>query len=61
MLEYLPREIIHLNRRLTDVHADKERGVDVTFANGTTIHADLLVGSDGIHSVRDAAVGTPPD
>ncbi|KAI4728865.1 FAD/NAD(P)-binding domain-containing protein [Aureobasidium sp. EXF-10728] len=49
ILEYLPREIIHLNKRVVDVKI-QEDGVDVEFADATTIHADLLVGADGIRS-----------
>jgi len=49
ILEYLPREIIHLNKRVIDVKIQSE-GVDVEFADATTIHADLLIGADGIHS-----------
>jgi salicylate hydroxylase len=49
ILEYLPREIIHLNKRVIDVKIHSE-GVDVGFADTTTIHADLLIGADGIRS-----------
>lgn len=49
LLEYLPREIIHLNKRVIDVNI-KNEGVDVEFADTTIIHADLLIGADGLHS-----------
>lgn len=49
ILDYLPREVIHLNKRVVDVKV-QERGVDVEFEDTTTIHADLLVGADGIRS-----------
>jgi salicylate hydroxylase len=49
LLEYLPREIIHLNKRVIDVNIQNE-GVDVEFADTTIIHADLLIGADGLHS-----------
>lgn len=49
ILEYLPREIIHLKKRVIDVKIQNE-GVDVEFADTTTIHADLLIGADGIRS-----------
>lgn len=51
LLDHVPREIIHLDKRIIDVQADVDKGVDVSFADGTTIHADLLVGADGIRSV----------
>ncbi|THY75974.1 FAD/NAD(P)-binding domain-containing protein [Aureobasidium pullulans] len=50
LLEYLPRDIIHLNKRVVDVQIKGDKGVDGEFADATTIHADLLVGADGIHS-----------
>jgi salicylate hydroxylase len=49
LLEYLPRKIIHLNKRVIDVEIQNE-GVDVQFADATSIHADLLIGADGIRS-----------
>ena len=50
LLEYLPRDIIHLNKRVVDVQIEGDKGVDVEFADATNIHADLLVGADGIDS-----------
>jgi salicylate hydroxylase len=49
ILEYLPRDIIHLNKAVVDVKIQNE-GVDVEFADTTIIHADLLIGADGIRS-----------
>ncbi|KAI5196102.1 FAD/NAD(P)-binding domain-containing protein [Aureobasidium subglaciale] len=49
LLSYLPREIIHLDKRVIDVRITDE-GVDVDFADVTTIRADLLIGADGIRS-----------
>jgi len=33
-----------------DVRIKDEKGVDVEFADATVIHADLLIGADGIRS-----------
>ncbi|KAH0359924.1 monooxygenase, partial [Aureobasidium melanogenum] len=49
ILEYLPRKIIHLNKRVVDVKI-QDQGVDVEFEDTTTTHADLPVGADGIRS-----------
>jgi salicylate hydroxylase len=49
LLEYLLREIIHPNKRVIDVKL-QTKGVDIEFADATTIHADLLIGADGIRS-----------
>ncbi|MGO4613466.1 FAD-dependent oxidoreductase [Nocardia sp. 2YAB30] len=38
------------NKRLVDAHATTGGGVRATFADGTTIEADVLIGADGIHS-----------
>jgi salicylate hydroxylase len=49
LLEYLPREIIHLNKRVIDVRIQNE-GVDIEFGDTTAIHVDLLIGADGLRS-----------
>jgi salicylate hydroxylase len=53
----LPPERLHVGHLLTGFvdHADR---VQATFANGTTVEADMLVGADGIHStVRELLFG----
>jgi salicylate hydroxylase len=55
LIDAVPAERVHLRHRfeqLTD-HGD---AVEVRFANGATISADLLVGADGIHSAVRAAL-----
>jgi salicylate hydroxylase len=49
LLGYLPREIIHLNKQVIDVKIQNE-GVSIEFGDSTAIHADLLIGADGIRS-----------
>ncbi|KAI3399572.1 hypothetical protein diail_6211 [Diaporthe ilicicola] len=39
---------LHTNKKFTSDLADG--GVEISFKDGTTAHADLLIGSDGIHS-----------
>ncbi|MDF5707148.1 MAG: NAD(P)/FAD-dependent oxidoreductase [Nostoc sp. S4] len=46
----LPSEIIHLNHRCIGFHQD-ENGVEVYFDGQKPIHADLLIGADGVNSV----------
>jgi salicylate hydroxylase len=41
---------IHLGQRLTGIE-ERQSGVTLTFANGTTRRADIVIGADGIHSV----------
>jgi salicylate hydroxylase len=41
---------IHLGHRLTGIE-ERQSGVTLTFANGTTRRADIVIGADGIHSV----------
>ena len=56
LTSFLPVDIIHLNHRCVDFKQD-ENSVEVTFANGKTLHTDLLIGSDGINSaVRQTLV-----
>ncbi|KAI9733942.1 MAG: hypothetical protein M1834_002597 [Cirrosporium novae-zelandiae] len=57
LLEKLPKNIIHLNKKVADVKADEEVGVTVLFADNTSVTGDILLGADGIHSkVRNAFV-----
>jgi len=57
LLEVLPSEIIHLNKKLVGLD-QRERQVILTFADGTRATADAVIGADGIHSVvRDIIIG----
>ncbi|OBB13517.1 salicylate hydroxylase [Mycolicibacterium setense] len=49
LADALPTDALHLGRSCVGAteHAD---GVQVEFADGSTVEADLLVGADGIHS-----------
>ncbi|MBX3552811.1 MAG: FAD-dependent monooxygenase [Pseudolabrys sp.] len=53
----LPPEIIHLGKQLTGL--DQKSGqVTLSFADGTKVTADAVIGADGVHSlVRDIVVG----
>lgn len=48
---------IDLGRVATGVTAG-DRSVDLTFADGTEIKAQTLIGADGVHSVARAALGS---
>ncbi|MFD0226837.1 FAD-dependent oxidoreductase [Streptomyces hirsutus] len=50
LLGVLPEGMVHLGHRLEGVRDLGERSV-LTFANGKTVEADLVVGADGIKSV----------
>lgn len=45
----LPEEIVHTGHRCTGISQD-DRKVRVSFANGATAEADIVIGADGIHS-----------
>ena len=53
LLENVPRDIVYLDKKVVDVKADPEKGVKISFADGTETTADILLGADGIHSVCD--------
>lgn len=54
----LPPGVLRLGRRLSGV-AESADGVSLTFDDGSTETAGLVIGADGIHSVvRTAVVGT---
>jgi 2-polyprenyl-6-methoxyphenol hydroxylase-like FAD-dependent oxidoreductase len=50
LLERVPKEIIHLGKRFAGAEVDSD-GVSVSFEDGTTARADILVGADGLRSV----------
>lgn len=50
LLGVLPEGMVHLGHRLETVRDDGATSV-LTFANGETVEADLVVGADGIKSV----------
>src|SRR5260370_4217516 len=50
LADLVPREQVHLGRRLVSFAAEPDR-VRLAFANGTAAEAGVLVGADGIHSV----------
>ncbi|KAJ5888522.1 hypothetical protein N7495_008563 [Penicillium taxi] len=49
LLEHVPRESIHLGKRLVRAEASKN-GVSVFFEDGTSAQGDVLIGADGIRS-----------
>jgi len=50
LAELVPPARIHLDRRCTRVE-ERAAGARVTFQDGSTADADVVVGADGIHSV----------
>jgi 2-polyprenyl-6-methoxyphenol hydroxylase-like FAD-dependent oxidoreductase len=53
----LPGGIVHLGHRCVGLQ-QSESGAAVTFADGLTVNADVVVGADGIHStVRELLFG----
>jgi 6-hydroxynicotinate 3-monooxygenase len=56
----VPEQCVRLNHRLVGLDEAGE-AVRLTFANGTTVTADAVIGADGIHSlVRDILFGVSP-
>jgi salicylate hydroxylase len=56
LLRAVPRELIELGRTCTGAEQDGSVA-RLTFADGSTAEADVVIGADGIHSVvRDAVV-----
>jgi salicylate hydroxylase/6-hydroxynicotinate 3-monooxygenase len=53
----VPSEFVHLNKKLVALDQDT-RGVTLAFADGERIHADAVIGADGVHSlVRETLLG----
>ena len=58
LLGVLPDGIVHVGKRCAAVEETGDE-VHVTFEDGETITADVVIGADGIHSVVRGAVTTP--
>ena len=57
LLSAVPAEYIHLSRKLAAIAARGPQ-TELTFADGTEIEADLVIGADGVHSlIREYVVG----
>jgi salicylate hydroxylase/6-hydroxynicotinate 3-monooxygenase len=57
LLSVIPPDIIHCGKKLAGIDQNSS-GVTLTFADGSHVHADAVIGADGIHSlVRDFVVG----
>jgi salicylate hydroxylase len=56
----LPPTVVNTDHRATGFAQD-EHGAHVTFANGDSIEADIVIGCDGIHSQMRPFVFTPSD
>ncbi|KAE9409276.1 FAD/NAD-P-binding domain-containing protein [Gymnopus androsaceus JB14] len=55
LADNIPRDTIHLNKRLIDVTVKSDDGVLLEFEDGSQHHTDLVIGADGISSkVRSA-------
>lgn len=53
----LPPGIVHLDRKLVGLEGNAQ-GVTLAFADGARVHADALIGADGVHSlVRETLLG----
>lgn len=57
LADSLPKGIVQLGHRASSFHQD-EAGTQVTFENGETIEADIVIGADGIHSTLRPYVWT---
>lgn len=59
LLKELPVDIIHVGKRCASVEVveDGSSGATVTFEDGTSVTADLVVGADGIKSVGNHEKG----
>jgi salicylate hydroxylase len=58
LLKPIPRDAMHVQKRLIEVVNSDDGGVLLHFSDGSQEYADMLVGADGIHSfVREHILG----
>lgn len=56
LLKHIPRDIIHLEKKLVSATANSRDGVKMQFQDGSTATADILIGADGIRSVSASSI-----
>ncbi|MEN3354235.1 MAG: 6-hydroxynicotinate 3-monooxygenase [Betaproteobacteria bacterium] len=57
ILSIVPEEILHLNMKLTGLDQNAHE-VTLHFADGARVHADAVIGADGVHSIiRETLLG----
>ncbi|WP_328615764.1 FAD-dependent monooxygenase [Amycolatopsis sp. NBC_00355] len=62
LLDGLPDGTVRWGHKVSGTRARAEGGYEVTFADGSTVGADLLVGADGTWSrVRSLVIGAVPE
>lgn len=54
-----PDPMVHLGHRCVSVTETADE-VELGFENGLVVHADVVIGADGVHSVVQEALGKPP-
>jgi salicylate hydroxylase len=54
-----PDPTVHLGRRCVGV-TETDGEARVSFEDGSVVHADVVIGADGVHSVVQHALGKPP-
>lgn len=59
LLKHIPRDIIHLKKKLVAATANARDGVTMEFGDGSTATADMMIGADGIWSVSASSVFLP--
>lgn len=55
LMDEFGHDDIHLGKRMMSLK-EVEQGVEIHFADGSSTHADILVGADGTHSITRAYV-----
>src|SRR4051794_32366615 len=54
----VPPDIIRQNHKLAGLNRNPDNSVRLSFTNGETVQADVVIGADGVHSVvREAMLG----
>jgi len=51
LMDLIPKANLSFNKRLASIEEREDGSVDLKFKDGTTTHADCLIGCDGVHSV----------
>ncbi|KAF8515185.1 FAD/NAD(P)-binding domain-containing protein [Gautieria morchelliformis] len=62
LVNLVPADIAHFDKKCNSLSQSESNGVTITFKDGTTHTADIVIGCDGVRSaVRASVVGSPAD
>ena len=54
LMKLIPEDRLSFDKRLQSISENDDDTIDLTFKDGTAVHADCMIGCDGVHSITRA-------